>query len=112
MTLAMVSLEAFRHSRVFRKIPTNQSGLEQAPGQPAYYWLVAIAIAGIVISLYYYFGVIRVIFWAKEAPDLSPIRPSGAMRFCVAVCVVGMFFLGLYPAPLLAAADRAVQGLH
>ena len=29
-----------------------------------------------VISLYYYFGVVRAIYWSTNAPDLSPIAVS------------------------------------
>ena len=31
------------------------------------------ALAGVVISLYYYFGVIRAIYWSKDAADPTPL---------------------------------------
>ena len=73
--------------------------------------LVAIAIVGVVISIYYYFGVMRAIFWSREAPDLTPILPSLAARLSLYACIAGMLLLGVYPSPLVNWATQAVQVL-
>jgi len=60
----------------------------------------------VVISLYYYFGVIRAIYWSKDAPDLSPIPMSRPMQAAVWVCIAGMFWLGLAPGGVLKFAEE------
>ena len=77
----------------------------------AYFWLIAVAVAGVVISLWYYFGVIRVIYWSEQAPDVLPIEMSRPIRVSLYGCIAGMLFLGLYPGPLVNWASRAVKVL-
>ncbi len=113
MTVAMVSLAGIPPlAGFFGKFLLIKAALAQGPANPAYYWLVGIAIIGVVISLYYYFGVVRVIFWSKDAADLSPIPASTAVRVSLFVCLAGIFFIGIYPNPLVAAAAEAVTILH
>jgi NADH-quinone oxidoreductase subunit N len=66
---------------------------------------------GVVISLYYYFGVIRAIYWSKDAPDLSPIPLSGPAKATLVVCIAGMLWIGLFPNPLVNLATAAVKAL-
>ena len=102
MTLAMVSLAGIPPlAGFFGKFLLLKAVIEQGATNSAYYWLAFIALAGVVISLYYYFGVIRAIYWSKETPDLSPIQLSGAAKFSLAACVVGIFWLGLFPNTVL-----------
>ncbi len=77
----------------------------------AYYWLVAVAIVGVVISLYYYFGVVRVIYWSQDPADLSPITIPNPIKVTLYACVAGMLFLGLFPSPVVNATSNAVAGL-
>ena len=37
---------------------------------------LVLIIGGIVISMYYYFGVVRAIYWAKEPEKVEPIALS------------------------------------
>ena len=70
------------------------------------------ALAGVVISLYYYGGVIRAIYWSQDAPaDLSPIFLSGPAKVTIAICIAGMFWIGLFPNTMLNLATAAVKGL-
>jgi len=89
----------------FGKFLLLKAAIEQGP---AYYWLVAVAIIGVVISLYYYFGVIRAIYWGGEATDLSPLPVSPATRLALAACVAGMLYLGVYPSPVLRLTDQVL----
>jgi len=77
-----------------------------------YYCLAFTALVGIIISFYYYFGVIRAIYWSKEASDLSPIPLSGAAKFSIAICIAGMFWLGAFPNTMLNLADEAAKALN
>ena len=85
--------------------------VERGAVEPECYWLCAVAVAGVVISLYYYFAVIRVMYWAKDPPDLSPIAVPASVKIPLAVCAAGMLYLGMYPGSVLASATAAVKAL-
>ncbi|HWF19009.1 MAG TPA: NADH-quinone oxidoreductase subunit N [Verrucomicrobiae bacterium] len=113
MTLAMVSLAGIPPlAGFFGKFLLLKAVVEQGAKQPAYYWLVAVALAGVVISIYYYFGVVRAIYWSKDTPDLSPIKISMPAKVAIYVCVIGMLFLGLFPDAAVNWADKAAEALQ
>ncbi|HWX21884.1 MAG TPA: NADH-quinone oxidoreductase subunit N [Candidatus Binatia bacterium] len=112
MTLAMVSLAGIPPlAGFFGKFLLLKSVIAQAPAHPGYYCLAFTALAGVVISLYYYFGVVRAIYWSRDVPDLSPIRPSRPIQLSLYACMLGMLLLGIYPAPLVTWAADAVMAL-
>ena len=114
MTLAMVSLAGIPPlAGFFGKFLLLKAVIEQAQatGNPGYYCLAFTALAGVVISLYYYFGVIRAIYWSKDAPDLSPIALSAPAKVSIWVCIAGMFWIGLFPSVVLNLATEAAQAL-
>jgi NADH-quinone oxidoreductase subunit N len=85
--------------------------IEKAAVNAAYLALAAVTIIGVVISIYYYFGVIRAVYWSKEPADLSPIAVSLPLKISLGVCITGMLYLGIFPQGVLACATRAVQAL-
>ena len=112
MLLSMVSLAGIPPlAGFFGKFLLLKAAFAQGQAASAYYWLVAIGIAGVVISMYYYFNVIRAMYWSQGAPDLSPIIPSAPTRAALYTCIAGMLFIGIYPGPLLKAAEEAVNWL-
>ncbi|HTY88527.1 MAG TPA: NADH-quinone oxidoreductase subunit N [Candidatus Acidoferrum sp.] len=114
MTLAMVSLAGIPPlAGFFGKFLLFKAVIQQAQatGNHGYYCLAFTALAGVVISLYYYFGVIRAIYWSKDAPDLSPIALSGPAKITLAACLAGMFWIGLFPNTLVTFANEAVKAL-
>jgi NADH-quinone oxidoreductase subunit N len=113
MTLAMVSLAGIPPlAGFFGKFLLLKSVIAQGATQPGYYCLAFTAIAGVVISLYYYFGIVRAIYWSPDAADLSPIRPSWPARLSIYGCVLGMFVLGILPGGLVKLTNTAVQVLR
>ncbi|MFM8357467.1 MAG: hypothetical protein ACKOET_02810, partial [Verrucomicrobiota bacterium] len=76
-----------------------------------YYWLLAVAIAGVVMSLYYYFGVIRAIYWGTTPAQPAPLPVSWPLRVGLGVCVAGMLWLGVLPDSLMKVAVPAVEVL-
>ena len=70
-----------------------------------HYGLLAVAISGVVISIYYYFGWIRAAYFNDEAP-ISPETASrvdgGGMtlRVAIALLAAGSIILGFYQGPL------------
>jgi NADH-quinone oxidoreductase subunit N len=112
MTLAMMSLAGIPPlAGFFGKFLLLKAVLEQGATNPGYYCLAFTALAGVVISLYYYFGVIRAIYWSQDATNLLPITLSAPAKFTLAVCIAGMFWIGLFPNALLNLATAAVKTL-
>ncbi len=114
MTISMVSLAGIPPlAGFFGKFLLLKSAVEaaQTTGNHGYYCLVFTALAGVVISLYYYFGVIRAIYWSKEAKDLSAIELSAPAKITAWICIAGIFWLGLFPNTVLNVAIQAVSVL-
>ncbi|HZM04354.1 MAG TPA: NADH-quinone oxidoreductase subunit N, partial [Candidatus Saccharimonadales bacterium] len=112
MTLAMVSLAGIPPLAGFMgKFFLLRAVIEHAAANPAYYCLALVAIVGVVISLYYYFGVIRAMYWAKDPTDLSSITVSLPMKLCLFVCIAGMLYLGIFPDCVWSSATEAVKAL-
>jgi NADH-quinone oxidoreductase subunit N len=113
MTLAMVSLAGIPPmAGFFGKFLLLKAVIEQGAMHPGYYCLAFTALAGMVISLYYYFGVIRAIYWSEGTADFSPIPISLPTRISLYACIAGMFFLGLFPDALVNLATEAVKVLR
>jgi NADH-quinone oxidoreductase subunit N len=113
ITLAMVSLAGIPPlAGFFGKFLLLKSVLEAGGQHPGYYVLAFVALAGVVISIYYYMGVVRAIYWSKEAADTSPVSVSNSTRVCLYACMAGMLFLGLFPGWLVNQTNEAVAGLQ
>jgi NADH-quinone oxidoreductase subunit N len=112
MAMAMVSLAGVPPLAGFAgKLLLLKAVVERASENHAYYWLALLAVVGVILSMYYYFGVIRTIYWSKDPPDVSPIAVSTPMKISLAVCAAGMLCLGLFPFSVLEAAAQAVTAL-
>jgi NADH-quinone oxidoreductase subunit N len=113
MTLAMASLAGVPPlAGFFGKFLLLKAAIEQGPAQPGYYCLAFVALAGVVISLYYYFGVVRVMYWSDGATDLSSIPVSRPIRASLYGCIAGMLYLGLFPNAMVDVAAAAVKLLR
>ena len=64
-----------------------------------------------VISLYYYGGVIRAVYWSKGVPDLTPMALSAPAKLSIGICLAGMFGIGLFPGTVLNLATEAAKAL-
>ena len=112
LTLAMVSLAGIPPlAGFFGKFLLLKAVIEQGATNPGYYCLAFVALIGVVISMYYYFGVVRAIYFSKNAPEAAPILMSLPAKFVIVICVAGMFYLGLFPAKMLTLADEATVAL-
>ncbi|MDO8588302.1 MAG: NADH-quinone oxidoreductase subunit N [Armatimonadota bacterium] len=62
--------------------------------------LVALALANSVISVYYYFNVVRQMFFMPAASK-DRISPSSAIAVALLVSLAGILVFGIYPQPLI-----------
>jgi proton-translocating NADH-quinone oxidoreductase chain N len=65
-----------------------------------YLFLAAVAVVNSVISVFYYFSVVRQAFF-EEAKDATPIRLAPAVTFSLVVSAAMVLFVAVYPEPLL-----------
>jgi NADH-quinone oxidoreductase subunit N len=112
MTFAMVSLAGIPPlAGFFGKFLLLKAVIEQGASYPAYYCLAGVAVIGVVISLYYYFGVVRAIFWSRDNTEVTTIPVPAMGKLALVVCMAGILFIGIYPQPLLNVVNAAVQPL-
>lgn len=110
LTLAMVSLAGVPPlAGFFGKFLLLKAVAEQAASFAPYYYLLGLAILGVVVSFYYYFGVIRVMFWSEAPGDAPAISVSAPIKVALCVCMIGMLYVGLFPQAILQAATNAVR---
>jgi proton-translocating NADH-quinone oxidoreductase chain N len=72
------------------------------------FWLAAFGVFNSVISVYYYFGVVRQVFFV-QGEDESPIRTSRTMNAVVAVTLAMTLLIALYAQPFIQLASDSAQ---
>jgi len=119
LTVSMVSLAGVPPlAGFFGKFLLIKAVLEKGATSSMYTGLLCVTLLSVVISLYYYFGVVRAIYWPPvqlfpnaPAPSDAPIEMSLPMRYAVYACMAVIFYLGVFPGTFLAAAEQAVIAL-
>jgi NADH-quinone oxidoreductase subunit N len=71
-------------------------------------WLALIGVLNSVISAYYYLRVVLVMF-TREPEQTATFMPSPYLGFAMVIAVVGLLVIGVYPNPLVDAADHAAR---
>jgi NADH-quinone oxidoreductase subunit N len=84
--------------------------LFQSVADNDYFWLAAIAVVASLISLYYYLQIIREMY-VSQAEDTTRFRIPPVIQGTVIVLTIGVFFVGLYPAPLFDITDSVAEVL-
>ena len=72
------------------------------------WWLATIGVINSVISAYYYLRVVKVMF-ISEATESLPLRPDVGAASAAMVAMIATLVFGLYPAPIINFAYRAVS---
>ena len=107
MTLAMVSLAGLPPmAGFFGKFLLLKSVIDLGPMNHGYYCLAFTALVGVIISIYYYFGVVKAVYWGRSS-DTTAIVVSWPARLMIFLCVGGMLWLGLFPSRVLELAKDA-----
>lgn len=71
-------------------------------------WLAIVGVVNSVVSAYYYLRVVLNMY-TRDPEDESAFMPSPYLGAALAVAVVGLFFVGVYPSLLMDASESAAQ---
>jgi NADH-quinone oxidoreductase subunit N len=65
------------------------------------WWGVGLAFIGAAAGFYYYFKIIRAIWWETPASDAKPLVLPQLTRTCVVALTLAVIVLGVWPQPIL-----------
>jgi NADH-quinone oxidoreductase subunit N len=60
------------------------------------------------VSFYYYVRFIKVMYLGDRIADNKPLTLSPALQVALAVAVIGIIFIGVYPQPVIDLAKRLI----
>jgi NADH-quinone oxidoreductase subunit N len=69
--------------------------------QPALYGLAAVTLVAAVVAIYYYFGLVRAVYWGEEPGVGASVPVSRTARAALGGCAVGLVGLGILPGLIL-----------
>jgi len=75
--------------------------LFSAAVREGFIWLAVIGVLNSFVSVYYYFRVVKTVFFDEATTRLAPISYSPAALVVLIVCVVGTVGFGVFPEQLL-----------
>ena len=106
--LSMLSLAGVPPlSGFFGKFLLFTAVLLNGTANPALIALAIVAAVGVVISMYFYFGIFRAVY-VEQPADTSRIEVGKPTRAAILFCIAAMLILGIYQQPLVKAAANAV----
>lgn len=80
--------------------------------QHQYYFLAAAATINVAISAYYYLNLVRIMFFSSDETEVATTAGAGlGAQAIVFLCVLGVFWIGMYPPNVIAWANSASQYL-
>jgi NADH-quinone oxidoreductase subunit N len=69
--------------------------------------LIVVGVITVACGFYYYFKVVRAMYWEAPAGDVTaPVPLSGTSRVAMIAMMTGIIVLGIYPQPVLSALNR------
>jgi len=60
------------------------------------------------VSFYYYIRFIKVMYLGDRVADEEPLSLSPALRTALVVSLIGIIFIGVYPQPFIALAQKLI----
>ena len=80
--------------------------------QHQYYFLAAMAAINVAISAYYYLNLVRIMFASQDESEVVTTGAAGlGAPIIVFLCVLGVFWIGMYPPNVIDWANSASQYL-
>ena len=90
---------------------TGKYFLFSAAIEQGWIWLVVVAILTSVISLYYYVGVVRQMYFQTSTTE-KPIAMSATLKLALIISVIGVLIFGVYPNIFINFANQAALVFH
>jgi NADH-quinone oxidoreductase subunit N len=90
---------------------TGKFYLFSAAIQQGWIWLVVVAVLTSVISLYYYVGVVRQMYFQTSVAE-KPVTMSPPLKLALIICVIGVLIFGVYPNIFIDFASQAALVFH
>ncbi len=113
MTIFMLSLGGLPLTGGFMGKYFLFGGLVQrgtgAGGKSWYIWLAVWALINTVVSFYYYFRFIKVMYLGDRVADNRPLALSPALQTVLVVSVIGVLVVGVYPQPFVELAQELIR---
>lgn len=71
-------------------------------------WLVALALACSAVTAFYYFRLVRLMFFTDPAENTVVVKSEGFAGLAVLACAAGTIILGVFPGPVLSILSQVV----
>ncbi|WP_075892412.1 NADH-quinone oxidoreductase subunit NuoN [Actinomyces provencensis] len=71
-------------------------------------WLVVVALVCSAVTAFYYFRLVRLMFFTEPAERTVVVRSEGFTAVAVGVCALGTIVLGVFPNPVLSLLNQVV----
>lgn len=71
------------------------------------WWLIAIALAGVGASLYFYLGVVRAMYFG-EARETGDFKLSAPLKTCLSLTIIAVFVIGIFQGPVVKRVEAAL----
>ncbi|MDZ4743510.1 MAG: NADH-quinone oxidoreductase subunit N [Verrucomicrobiota bacterium] len=95
MTIGLVSLAGIPPlAGFFGKFLVFSAAIYNAPAYPGFWILVAVGIISTLIGLYYYLGIVKMMYFGKVEDDRA-LHYSTLAKFTMIVLIVAVFALGI-----------------
>lgn len=108
LTLSMVSLAGIPPlAGFFGKFFIFKATLEATAFSNIAWITLGVAILGVMVSIYYYFGIIRQIYWPDYNSDQNAIKLNFVQVVVLLVSIVGILWIGIMPSEIIEAARQA-----
>jgi len=97
MAIACISLAGLPLSAGF----VGKFLIFQVTFQQGHYGLLGVGTLSVVIGIYYYLKVIKVMYWQDPTPDAPPITISSFTTLLITLLMMTIVIFGIYPTPIL-----------
>ena len=71
-------------------------------------WLAIVGLVASAITAFYYFRLVRVMFFTEPGEDAVVVKSEGLSALAIVVCAAGTIALGVFPGPVLSLLEKIV----
>ncbi|NWG04553.1 MAG: NADH-quinone oxidoreductase subunit N, partial [Syntrophaceae bacterium] len=74
-------------------------------------WLAIIGVLNSAVSVYYYLRVTVLMYFRESEREITGLQFSPASVLALILAVIGVLYMGIFPANVLSFAQRSIAGL-